>query len=216
MPACVRAPTTPPVAAPAAAPRAVDTSQPAATTGPSWGIASRPRPESNPAAPPSPAPIPAPLSALPARGRRHRCSNPVFLSALNQLSDLFATMLILVRGTPAASSPRTAAWGSAYFVIQMRNSNGHVKILCYFGFTLPSKSRLTGTEEPPLVASPRHIPLSSFFRSVTIGVSHCFDFGFGLTFGETVSTRDRCVCVILTRPVHRVVPRSGLGRLILG
>ena len=36
------------------------------------------------------------------------------------------------------------------------------------GFTLPWKSRLTSVDEPPLLALPRQMPLSSFLSEVTL------------------------------------------------
>src|SRR5471032_1246561 len=54
-------PAAPPTAAPAAAPATVATSHPAATTGPTPGIASMPRPASNPAPPPTTVPNGAPV-----------------------------------------------------------------------------------------------------------------------------------------------------------
>src|SRR6202046_2922119 len=58
-------------------------------------------------------------------------------------------------------------------VIDARNSNGHgrsprLNLLCYRATTLPSKSRLTSTDFPSLIAVPRQTPLSSFFRPLTL------------------------------------------------
>lgn len=55
-----------------------------------------------------PAPMPAPFPAPSARSSTPSRSRSTFLSVLNQLSELLATMLISECGTPAASSDRTA------------------------------------------------------------------------------------------------------------
>ena len=70
---------------PTAAPAAVATSHPAATTGPTPGIASNPSPVSNPTTPPAVAPIPAPVpapsarSSTPSRSRSTVAGPPVVL-----------------------------------------------------------------------------------------------------------------------------------------
>jgi hypothetical protein len=54
-------------------------------------------------------------------------------------------------------------------VIKARNGNRHIDVLRYFAaLTLPWKSTLTLVDEPPLSALPRHTPLSSFLRLLTL------------------------------------------------
>ena len=83
--------------------------------------------------------------------------------------------------------------------------------------TLPWKSTLTCVADPPLLALPRHTPLSSFFKIADVGVASFFNFRFGLAFGEAVAPGNRRVRVVLAGAIDGVVVRARLcGRVLCG
>ena len=115
----------PPAAPPAAAPAAVVANHPAATTGPTPGMASRPSPVSSPTIPPAVASMPTPVSAPSARSSRpsrSRSTVPVRGAWVVEVveyqpSALFETMLM------SECWPTNFAGAKAHLIVSAEGAN---------------------------------------------------------------------------------------------